>query len=80
MKLERESPQRLRACLNALACAAGLDVYRCEQRISEDGNVQIIVTASREHSEEAIAALIVSKLRAYWSAAERREASEGDSK
>jgi hypothetical protein len=58
VKINPENPARLRECLTALAAAAGADATRCELFVDSE-SVVIVVTSSREASEEAIADAIV---------------------
>jgi hypothetical protein len=59
--IEPEDPKRLRACLNALAEAAGIDACRVAFK-REEGGFVIYVTCSRKTSEAQIAALVLEGL------------------
>lgn len=67
-KHTRESPERLRECLDTLSRAAGLAVYRCEFQFTGKG-AQLILTCSPEVTEEAVAGLVLRQLQPMVNAA-----------
>lgn len=62
-KAIRESPERLRQCLEALSEACGHDVFRLELKALADGNIRLILTCSRKTSERTVAELLAAELK-----------------